>query len=105
MVFVLPKVTQFMNDSLLKKIMKQVLDGYGLSKVLNEQTGKAFKKNWHRYLCIKIVILLNHMNIIDLKSFVNPSVRLRNLFNYIDARDLAQAIELCIKKDELVMKF
>ena len=31
----------------------------------------------------------------------NPSIRLRNLFNYIDARDLAQAIELCIKKDGL----
>ena len=28
-------------------------------------------------------------------------MRLRNLFNYIDARDLAQAIELCIKKDGL----
>ena len=31
----------------------------------------------------------------------NPRVRLRNLFNYIDARDLAQAIELCIQKDGL----
>ena len=31
----------------------------------------------------------------------NPEVRLPNLFNYIDARDLGQAVDLCIQKDGL----
>ena len=78
-------------------------DSYGLSKVLNEQTGKAFQK-----ITGIDIYALRIGNIIEPNEYhrfeefcKNPSVRLRNLFNYIDARDLAQAIELCIKKDGL----
>lgn len=78
-------------------------DSYGLSKVLNEKTGKSFQKR------IGIdIYALRIGNIIEPDEYhrfeefcENPSIRLRNLFNYIDARDLAQAIELCIKKDGL----
>ena len=78
-------------------------DSYGLSKVLNEQTGKAFQKRtgFDIYaLRIGNIIEPNEYNRFE-EFCKNPSVRLRNLFNYIDARDLAQAIELCIKKDGL----
>ena len=78
-------------------------DSYGLSKVLNEQTGKAFQKRTGidiYALRIGNIIEPNEYN--RFKEFCeNPKVRLRNLFNYIDARDLAQAIELCIRKDGL----
>jgi nucleoside-diphosphate-sugar epimerase len=78
-------------------------DSYGLSKVLNEQTGKAFQKRTGidiYALRIGNIIEPNEYN--RFKEFCeNPKVRLRNLFNYIDARDLAQAIELCVEKDGL----
>jgi nucleoside-diphosphate-sugar epimerase len=35
----------------------------------------------------------------------NPAIRLPNAFNYIDARDLGQAVDLCIQKDGLGYEF
>ena len=44
----------------------------------------------------------NSVKIIPLKDFFkNPEMRLRNLFNYIDARDLGQMVDLCINKNGL----
>ena len=78
-------------------------DSYGLSKVLNENTGKAFQKRTGIDIyALRIGNIIEPDEYHRFKEFCkNPSVRLRNLFNYIDARDLAQAIELCIKKDGL----
>lgn len=78
-------------------------DSYGLSKVLNEQTGKAFQKRTGIDIyALRIGNIIEPHEYHRFEEFCNnPSVRLRNLFNYIDARDLAQAIELCIKKDGL----
>ena len=78
-------------------------DSYGLSKVLNEQTGKAFQKRTGIDIyALRIGNIIEPNEYQRFKEFCkNPRVRLRNLFNYIDARDLAQAIELCIKKDGL----
>ena len=78
-------------------------DSYGLSKVLNEQTGKAFQKRTGIDIyALRIGNIIEPNEYDRFKEFCeNPSIRLRNLFNYIDARDLAQAIELCIKKDGL----
>lgn len=78
-------------------------DSYGLSKVLNEQTGKAFQKRTGIDIyALRIGNIIEPDEYNRFEEFCkNPSVRLRNLFNYIDARDLAQAIELCIKKDGL----
>ena len=78
-------------------------DSYGLSKVLNEQTGKAFQKRTGIDIyALRIGNIIEPNEYQRFKEFCdNPNVRLRNLFNYIDARDLAQAIELCIKKDGL----
>jgi nucleoside-diphosphate-sugar epimerase len=78
-------------------------DSYGLSKVLNEQTGKAFQKRTDIDIyALRIGNIIEPNEYHRFEEFCkNPSIRLRNLFNYIDARDLAQAIELCIKKDGL----
>ena len=78
-------------------------DSYGLSKVLNENTGKAFQKRTGIDIyALRIGNIIEPDEYHRFEEFCkNPSVRLRNLFNYIDARDLAQAIELCIKKDGL----
>ena len=78
-------------------------DSYGLSKVLNEQTGKAFQKRTGIDIyALRIGNIIEPNEYYRFKEFCeNPKVRLRNLFNYIDARDLAQAIELCIQKDGL----
>ena len=78
-------------------------DSYGLSKVLNEQTGKAFqKRSGIDIYALRIGNIIEPNEYPRFEEFCkNPSIRLRNLFNYIDARDLAQAIELCIKKDGL----
>ena len=78
-------------------------DSYGISKVLNEQTGKAFQKRTGIDIyALRIGNIIEPDEYQRFEEFCkNPSVRLRNLFNYIDARDLAQAIELCIKKDGL----
>ena len=78
-------------------------DSYGLSKVLNEQTGKAFQKRTGIDIyALRIGNIIEPNEYPRFQEFCkNPSIRLRNLFNYIDARDLAQAIELCIKKDGL----
>ena len=78
-------------------------DSYGLSKVLNEQTGKAFQKRTGIDIyALRIGNIIEPHEYHRFEEFCkDPSVRLRNLFNYIDARDLAQAVELCIKKDGL----
>jgi nucleoside-diphosphate-sugar epimerase len=78
-------------------------DSYGLSKVLNEKTGKAFQKRTGIDIyALRIGNIIEPNEYHRFKEFCeNPRVRLRNLFNYIDARDLAQAIELCIQKDGL----
>ncbi len=78
-------------------------DSYGLSKVLNEQTGKAFQKRTGIDIyALRIGNIVEPNEYYRFEEFCkNPSIRLRNLFNYIDARDLAQAIELCVKKDGL----
>ncbi len=78
-------------------------DSYGLSKVLNEKTGEAFQKRTGIDIyALRIGNIIEPDEYHRFEEFCeNPSIRLRNLFNYIDARDLAQAIELCIKKDGL----
>ena len=78
-------------------------DSYGLSKVLNEKTGKAFqKRTGFDIYALRIGNIIEPDEYHRFKEFSsNPQVRLRNLFNYIDARDLAQAIELCVLKDGL----
>jgi nucleoside-diphosphate-sugar epimerase len=78
-------------------------DSYALSKVLNEKTARAFQRRSG-----SDIYALRIGNVIEPHEydrfpgfFANPSVRRRNLFNYIDARDLGQFVDLCLKKDGL----
>lgn len=79
------------------------MDSYGLSKVVNEKTGRAFQ----RRSGIDIYGL-RIGNVIEPDEyamfpdfFAAPEVRRRNIFCYIDARDLGQIVDLCLKKDGL----
>jgi nucleoside-diphosphate-sugar epimerase len=79
------------------------MDSYGLSKVINEQTAASFqlRSGFDIYsLRIGNVIEPNEYHRFQ-KFFEEPSQRLRNIFNYIDARDLGQVVDLCLKKDGL----
>jgi nucleoside-diphosphate-sugar epimerase len=78
-------------------------DSYALSKVLNEKTARAFQKRSG-----VDVYGLRIGNVIEPHEydrfpgfFNNPEVRRRNLFSYIDVRDLGQIVDLCLKTDGL----
>ena len=79
------------------------MDSYGLSKVVNEHTARAFQ----RRSGIDIYAL-RIGNVIEPREydrftdfFKNPEQRRRNAFCYIDARDLGQITDLCLKVDGL----
>lgn len=78
-------------------------DSYALSKVCNEATARAFAGRFGAD-----VYALRIGNVIEPHEypmfkdfFANPETRLRNAFCYIDARDLGQIVDLCLKKDGL----
>ncbi|MEJ6603184.1 MAG: NAD(P)-dependent oxidoreductase [Opitutaceae bacterium] len=78
-------------------------DSYGLTKVLNEVTAESF----HRRTGMQIVsfrlgnILSPEMHGPVKAGFADTSARLRNLWSYIDARDVAEACRLAIEADGL----
>ncbi|MGR3635460.1 MAG: NAD-dependent epimerase/dehydratase family protein [Shimia sp.] len=79
------------------------MDSYGLSKVVNEKTGRAFQRRSGAD-----VYGLRIGNVIEPQEYENfpayfadPAVRRRNIFCYIDARDLGQIVDLCLKTDNL----
>lgn len=80
------------------------MDSYGLSKVVNEQTARSFQRRsgFDIYaLRIGNVIEPDEYAKLFPYYFQNPQVRRRNAFCYIDARDLGQIVDLCLKKDGL----
>lgn len=80
------------------------MDSYGLSKVVNEKTARSFqlRSGFDIYaLRIGNVIEPNEYAELFPHYFNNPEVRRRNAFCYIDARDLGQIVDLCLKKDGL----
>lgn len=80
------------------------MDSYGLSKVVNEKTARSFqgRSGFDIYaLRIGNVIEPHEYSELFPGYFKNPEVRRRNIFCYIDARDLGQIVDLCLKKDGL----
>lgn len=80
------------------------MDSYGLSKVLNEKTARAFqRRSGIDIYSLRIGNVIEPHEYAELFPgyFENPEVRRRNAFCYIDARDLGQIVDLCIKKDGL----
>lgn len=79
------------------------MDSYGLSKVLNEQTARAFQRR--SSADIYALRISNVMEPHDYERFPaflkDPDQRRRNFFGYIDARDLGQIVDRCLHTDGL----
>ncbi len=79
------------------------MDSYGLSKVVNEDTARAFQRRSGADIYALRIGNVIEPDEYDLFPgfFENPEVRRRNAFCYIDARDLGQIVDLCLAKDGL----
>jgi len=80
------------------------MDSYGLSKVVNEKTARSFqRRSGFDIYALRIGNVIEPHEYAELfpHYFKNPQVRRRNAFCYIDARDLGQIVDLCLKKDDL----
>ena len=79
------------------------MDSYGLSKVVNEDTARAFQRRSGADIYALRIGNVIEPDEYDLFPgfFENPEVRRRNAFCYIDARDLGQIVDLCLVKDGL----
>src|SRR3981081_3171766 len=79
------------------------MDSYGLSKVVNEKTARAFAMRYGID-----IYALRIGNVIEPHEYdlfpaflADPSSRKRNAWGYIDARDLGEIVHLAIQKDGL----
>ena len=79
------------------------MDSYALSKVCNERTARAFQRRSGAD-----VYALRIGNVIEPHEYgqfarfrAEPGTRRRNIFNYVDARDLGQIVDLCLGRDGL----
>ncbi len=79
------------------------MDSYGLSKLLNEKTARAFAMRYGAD-----IYALRIGNVIEPHEYdrfpgylADPPSRKRNAWSYIDARDLGQIVHLCVEKDGL----
>jgi nucleoside-diphosphate-sugar epimerase len=80
------------------------MDSYGLSKVLNEVTARAFqRRSGFDIYALRIGNVIEPHEYASLFPgyFAKPEVRRRNAFCYIDARDLGQIVDLCLARDGL----
>jgi len=79
------------------------MDSYAMAKVVNEETAKAFQRRTdHDIYGLRIGNVIEPDEYGLFEGFcAQPEVRLPNAFNYIDARDLGQAVDLCLQKDGL----
>lgn len=79
-------------------------DSYAMSKVANEVTGQCFqRRSGADIYALRINNVMEPHEYATLwpEYFEDPSVRRVNLFSYIDARDLGQIVDRCLKKDGL----
>ena len=79
------------------------MDSYGLSKVINEKTARAFAmRSGMDVYALRIGNVIEPHEYTMFASFLaDPASRKRNAWSYIDARDLGQIVDLCIRKDGL----
>ncbi len=80
------------------------MDSYGLSKVVNEKTARAFqRRSGFDIYALRIGNVIEPHEYAERFPyyFAHPEVRRRNAFCYIDARDLGQIVDLCLQKDGL----
>lgn len=79
------------------------MDSYGLSKVVNEKTARAFAmRSGADIYALRIGNVIEPHEYDRFPGFVaDPPSRKRNAWSYIDARDLGQIVHLCIEKNGL----
>ncbi len=80
------------------------MDSYGLSKVVNEKTARAFaRRSGADIYALRIGNVIEPHEYTELfpKFFANPETRSRNTFSYVDARDLGQIVDRCLDKNGL----
>ncbi|WP_176086468.1 NAD(P)-dependent oxidoreductase [Martelella sp. HB161492] len=79
------------------------MDSYGLSKVCNEKTARAFSmRTGADIYALRIGNVISPEDYAKFPAFLaDPPSRKRNAWSYIDARDLGQIVDLCLKKDGL----
>ncbi|MGD1037972.1 MAG: NAD(P)-dependent oxidoreductase [Roseiarcus sp.] len=79
------------------------MDSYGLSKVCNEKTARAFAMRYGADIyALRIGNVIEPHEYGQFEAFLaNPMMRKRNAWSYIDARDLGEIVHLCLEKDGL----
>ncbi|MEJ8472692.1 NAD-dependent epimerase/dehydratase family protein [Roseibium algae] len=79
------------------------MDSYGLSKVVNEKTARSFQRRSEADIyALRIGNVIEPHEYGRFRDFcANPAQRRRNIFCYIDARDLGQIVDRCLEKDGL----
>ena len=79
------------------------MDSYGLSKVVNEKTARAFAMRYGVDIyALRIGNVIEPDGYEKFQTFIaKPETRKRNAWSYIDARDLGEIVHLCIEKDGL----
>lgn len=79
------------------------MDSYGLSKLVNEETARAFAaRSGADIYALRIGNVIEPHEYDRFPRFLaDPPSRKRNAWSYIDARDLGQIVHLCLKKDGL----
>lgn len=79
------------------------MDSYGLSKVVNEKTARAFAmRSGADIYALRIGNVIEPHEYDKFPTFLaDPPSRKRNAWSYIDARDLGQIVHLCVEKSGL----
>ena len=87
----------------MKTMTSNPMDRYGLSKVVNEKTARAFaERSGIDIYALRIGNVIEpHEYELFPEFFAKPEMRKRIAWSYIDARDLGQICHLCIEKDGL----
>ncbi len=78
-------------------------DSYGLSKVVNERTARAFAMRYGADIyALRIGNVISPEDYAAFPGYLaDPPCRKRNAWSYIDARDLGQIVHRCLEKDGL----
>ena len=79
------------------------MDSYGLSKVCNEKTARAFALRYGADIyALRIGNVIEPDEYAQFAGFqADPMIRKRNAWSYVDARDLGEIVHLCLEKDGL----
>jgi nucleoside-diphosphate-sugar epimerase len=79
------------------------MDSYGLSKVVNEKTARAFAmRSGADIYALRIGNVIEPHEYGRFPGFMaDPLSRKRNAWSYIDARDLGQIVHLCLERNGL----